>query len=92
MRFIVLRRTFTGFISIFAFLHHHLGFQSVQHIVADAGALCKLSLLLALNIIIRSPIPVQAGLFDVHIEPPSAVVHTPSPAEILTGLGQTLVY
>ena len=40
--------------------------------------------LLALSIIICSHIPIQTGLFDVHIEPPSAVLHTP-PVEMLTG-------
>ena len=43
--------------------------------------------LLALNIIIRSPIPIPTGLFDVHAEPPSAVLRTPSPTETLAGYG-----
>ena len=51
-----------------------------------------LSPLLALTSIILSPIPIQTGLFDVHVEPPSAVLHAPSLVEILTGLGRTLVY
>ncbi|KAG6331516.1 hypothetical protein ID866_7573 [Astraeus odoratus] len=41
--------------------------------------------LLALNILIRSPIPIPTGLFDVHAEPPSAVLRAPSPAETLAG-------
>ncbi|KAL4076429.1 hypothetical protein V8B97DRAFT_1921875 [Scleroderma yunnanense] len=43
--------------------------------------------LLALNIIIRSPIPIPTGLFDIHAEPPSAVLRAPSPAETLAGYG-----
>ncbi|KAI6112822.1 hypothetical protein F5141DRAFT_1063160 [Pisolithus sp. B1] len=42
------------------------------------------SLLLAINILLRSLIPIPTGLFDVHMKPPLAVVlHTPSPADTL---------
>lgn len=43
--------------------------------------------LLALNIVIRSPIPIPTGIFDIHAEPPSAVLRAPSPAETLAGYG-----
>jgi len=33
------------------------------------------------------PIPIPTGLFDVHAEPPSAVLRAPSPAETLAGYG-----
>lgn len=39
--------------------------------------------LLALNILIRSPIPIPTGLFGVHTEPLSAVMRAPSPTETL---------
>ncbi|KAG2105097.1 uncharacterized protein F5147DRAFT_754033 [Suillus discolor] len=40
--------------------------------------------LLAMNIIMRSPIPIPTGLFDVHGEPPSICMRAPSPAVTLT--------
>jgi len=43
--------------------------------------------LLALSIFIHLPIPIPTGLFDVHAEPPSAVLRTPSPAEMLARYG-----
>jgi len=43
--------------------------------------------LLALSIFIHLPIPIPTGLFDVHAEPPSAVLRAPSPAEMLAGYG-----
>ncbi|KAH7922976.1 hypothetical protein BV22DRAFT_1197017 [Leucogyrophana mollusca] len=39
--------------------------------------------LLALNILLRSPIPIPSGLFDVHADPPSVVMRAPSPAVTL---------
>lgn len=39
--------------------------------------------LLALNILVRSPIPIHTGLFGVHAEPPSVVMRAPSPTETL---------
>lgn len=39
--------------------------------------------LLALNILVRSPIPVPTGLFGVHAEPPSVLMRAPSPTETL---------
>ena len=39
--------------------------------------------LLALNILVRSPIPIPTGLFGVHVEPPSVVMRAPSPTETL---------
>ncbi|EGO02088.1 hypothetical protein SERLA73DRAFT_71232 [Serpula lacrymans var. lacrymans S7.3] len=39
--------------------------------------------LLALNILLRSPIPIPSGLFDAHSEPPSIVMRAPSPATTL---------
>ncbi|KAH7887332.1 hypothetical protein F5I97DRAFT_1805406 [Phlebopus sp. FC_14] len=39
--------------------------------------------LLALNILVRSPIPIPTGLFDTHAEPPSVVMRAPSPADTL---------
>ncbi|KAI6122720.1 hypothetical protein EDD16DRAFT_1779991 [Pisolithus croceorrhizus] len=42
------------------------------------------SLLLVINILLRSLILIPTGLFDVHMKPPLAVVlHTPSPADTL---------
>lgn len=41
------------------------------------------SLLLAMNILVRSPIPIPTGLFGVHAEPPSVVMRAPSPTETL---------
>ena len=43
--------------------------------------------LLAPNIIICLPIPIPTRLFDVHAEPPLAVLRTPFPAETLAGYG-----
>lgn len=40
--------------------------------------------LLAMNIIMRSPIPIPTGLFEVHGEPPSVCMRAPSPAVTLT--------
>ncbi|KAG1806304.1 uncharacterized protein HD556DRAFT_1468247 [Suillus plorans] len=40
--------------------------------------------LLAMNIIMRSPIPIPTGLFEVHGEPPSICMRAPSPAVTLT--------
>ncbi|KAG1877487.1 hypothetical protein F4604DRAFT_1757834 [Suillus subluteus] len=40
--------------------------------------------LLAMNIIMRSPIPIPTGLFEVHEEPPSVCMRAPSPAVTLT--------
>jgi len=39
--------------------------------------------LLALSILVRSPIPIPTGLFGVHSEPPSVVMRAPSPTETL---------
>ncbi|KAH7907503.1 hypothetical protein BJ138DRAFT_1129128 [Hygrophoropsis aurantiaca] len=39
--------------------------------------------LLALNILLRSPIPIPSGLFDIHPDPPSVVMRAPSPAVTL---------
>ncbi|KAI6120815.1 hypothetical protein EDD17DRAFT_873973 [Pisolithus thermaeus] len=40
--------------------------------------------LLAINILLRSPIPIPTGLFDVHAKPPpAAVLRAPSPADTL---------
>ncbi|KAF9226909.1 hypothetical protein BS17DRAFT_776320 [Gyrodon lividus] len=39
--------------------------------------------LLAINILVRSPIPIPTGLFDVHAEPPSVVMRAPSPTDTL---------
>lgn len=39
--------------------------------------------LLALNILVRSPIPIPASVFGVHAEPPSVVMRAPSPTETL---------
>ncbi|KAG1735416.1 hypothetical protein EDB19DRAFT_1724333 [Suillus lakei] len=40
--------------------------------------------LLAMNIIMRSPIPIPTGLFEAHGEPPSVCMRAPSPAVTLT--------
>ena len=37
--------------------------------------------LLALNILVRSPIPIPTGLIGTHTEPPTAVVRAPSLTE-----------
>ncbi|KAA1473418.1 hypothetical protein DENSPDRAFT_859887 [Dentipellis sp. KUC8613] len=39
--------------------------------------------ILALNILLRSPMPIITGLFDVHSEPPSMVARSPSPQSTL---------
>ncbi|KAG0702444.1 hypothetical protein DFH29DRAFT_921588 [Suillus ampliporus] len=39
--------------------------------------------LLAMNIILRSPIPIPTGLFEIHGEPPSVCMRAPSPAVTL---------
>jgi hypothetical protein len=39
--------------------------------------------LLAVNILVRSPIPIPTGLFDGHAEPPSVVMRAPSPTDTL---------
>ncbi|KIJ69756.1 hypothetical protein HYDPIDRAFT_78117 [Hydnomerulius pinastri MD-312] len=39
--------------------------------------------LLALNILVRSPIPIPTGIFDIHAEPPSVVMRAPSPTDTL---------
>lgn len=39
--------------------------------------------LLAMNIILRSPIPIPTGLFESHGEPPSVCMRSPSPAVTL---------
>ena len=85
MKFVVLMRIFTG-----SYLF------SVATSVSDLPSALTLmlmlsvtlsSLLLAPNIIIRLPIPIPTGLFDVHAEPPLAVLCTPFSAETLTGYG-----
>lgn len=40
--------------------------------------------ILLANILVRSPIPIPTGLFDLHSQPPSVVMRSPSPVETLT--------
>ncbi|KAG2135727.1 uncharacterized protein EDB93DRAFT_821872 [Suillus bovinus] len=60
------------------------GFTSSATPLFLAFSVTLSSPLLAMNIIMRSPIPIPTGLFEVHGEPPSICMRAPSPASTLT--------
>ncbi|KAG1735718.1 uncharacterized protein EDB91DRAFT_551386 [Suillus paluster] len=59
------------------------GFVSSATPLLLALSVTMSSPLLAMNIIMRSPIPIPTGLFDVHEEPPSVCMRAPSPCVTL---------
>ncbi|TFY82700.1 hypothetical protein EWM64_g1313, partial [Hericium alpestre] len=66
----------------FSVLASHSQASQVMSILLTVSVTIS-SPIMAVNILLRSPIPIPTGLFDVYNEPPSAVARSPSPAETL---------